>query len=403
MTTIDIRELTAAQIMAGEKQHILQTYKRAPVVLSHGEGVCVWDADGREYLDFAAGIAVNALGHADAGMAEVLAAQARKLTHTSNLYYTAPQVQLAEKLTANSFADKVFFTNSGTEANEGAIKFARKFAKMMHPDQIKTQIVCFDHAFHGRTMGSLALTPKEAYQASFRPLMPDVVVAPFNDVEALATKITAQTCAVFIEPVQGEGGIYPATPAFLAALRQRCDEVGALLVFDEVQCGLGRTGDLWAHTMSGITPDIMTLAKPLAGGLPIGAIMVTDRVAAVMAYGDHGSTFAGGPLICAVAGYVFERINDATFLGQVREVGGYLMERMQELNSPRIKDVRGRGLMVGVEFDTEVEPIVKKGVEHGLLLVGAGANVLRFVPPLIVEKPHIDTLAERLTAILTTM
>jgi predicted acetylornithine/succinylornithine family transaminase len=393
-------ELTAAHIMAGEKQHILQTYKRAPVVLTHGQGVSVWDVDGREYLDFAAGIAVNALGHADPGMAAALASQAAKLTHTSNLYFTLPQVQLAEKLTANSFADKVFFTNSGTEANEGAIKFARKYAKMTHPDQVKTQIVCFDHAFHGRTMGSLALTPKEHYQAPFRPLMPDVTVAPFNDVSALATKITAQTCAVFIEPVQGEGGIHPATSDFLAALRKRCDEVGALLVFDEVQCGLGRTGHLWAHTLSGVQPDIMTLAKPLAGGLPIGAILVNERVASVMAYGDHGSTFAGGPLICAVANYVFERINQPAFLAHVNEVGAYLMEQMQELNSPHIKDVRGRGLMVGVEFDVEVEPIVKRGVDHGLLLVGAGANVLRFVPPLILEKPHVDALVERLTPIL---
>ena len=403
MNTIEANALTASQIMAGEKQHILQTYKRAPVVLSHGEGVKVWDTDGREYLDFAAGIAVNALGHADAGMADVLNAQARKLTHTSNLYYTAPQVQLAEKLTANSFADKVFFTNSGTEANEGAIKFSRKYAKVKFPNIQKTQIVCFDHAFHGRTMGSLALTPKEAYQAAFRPLMPDVVVAPFNDINALNTHITDQTCAVFIEPVQGEGGIHAADPAFLAAIRKRCNEVGALLVFDEVQCGLGRTGALWGHTIGGVEPDIMTLAKPLAGGLPIGAILVTDAVASVMNYGDHGSTFAGGPLVCAVASHVFDRISEPAFLAHVNEVGGYLMDRMQEINSPLIKEVRGRGLMVGVEFNTEVEPIVKQGVDQGLLLVGAGVNVLRLVPPLILEKGHVDTLVERVTRILTTL
>ncbi|MBX3083701.1 MAG: aspartate aminotransferase family protein [Anaerolineae bacterium] len=395
--------MTATQIMAGEKQHILQTYKRAPVVLSHGDGVKVWDIEGREYLDFAAGIAVNALGHADAGMADVLAAQARKLTHTSNLYYTAPQVQLAEKLTANSFADKVFFTNSGTEANEGAIKFSRKYAKVNYPNVHKTQIVCFDHAFHGRTMGSLALTPKEAYQAAFRPLMPDVVVAPFNDIAALNTHITDQTCAVFIEPVQGEGGIHPADPKFLAALRTRCNEVGALLVFDEVQCGLGRTGDLWGHTIGGVEPDIMTLAKPLAGGLPIGAILVTDAVAAVMGYGDHGSTFAGGPLVCAVASHVFDRISKPAFLTHVKEVGAYMMDRLQEINSPLIKTVRGRGLMVGVEFNTEVEPIIKKGVDNGLLLVGAGVNVLRLVPPLILEKGQVDSLVERITGILTTL
>ncbi|MFN8421695.1 MAG: aspartate aminotransferase family protein [Anaerolineae bacterium] len=399
--TADTTELTAAAIMAGEKQHIMQTYKRAPVVLTHGDGVKVWDADGKEYLDFMAGIAVNALGHADAGMAEVIASQSRKLIHTSNLYFTAPQVELATKLTANSFADKAFFTNSGTEANEGAIKIARKYARVTHPDQRKTGLVCFEHAFHGRTMGALSLTPKEHYQAPFRPLLDGVTVAPFNDIAALDQYITGATCAVFIEPVQGEGGIHPASPEFLAALRKRCDQVGALLVFDEVQCGLGRTGALWAHTIGGVEPDIMTLAKPLAGGLPIGAILMTDKVAAVMSYGDHGTTFAGGPLVCAVANHVFDRINDPKFLSNVTEVGGYLTEQLEELNSPHIKEVRGRGLMIGVELDTEVETIVKQGADKGLLLVGAGVNVLRLVPPLILEKPHVDALIERLTGIFT--
>lgn len=395
------QELTAAQVVTLESEHILHTYKRGPMVLSHGQGMTVWDTDNKPYLDFTAGIAVDALGHSDPGIIAALTGQAGKLIHTSNLFYTIPQVQLAEKLTAYSFADKVFFTNSGTEANEGAIKFARKFGKVNGDD--KTQIVCFDHAFHGRTMGSLALTPKEHYQAPFRPLMPDVVLAPFNDIEALATMIGPQTCAVFIEPVQGEGGIHRATPEFLKALREHCDRVGALLVFDEVQCGLGRTGQLWAHTASGVTPDIMTLAKPLAGGLPIGAILVTDRVAAVMKPGDHGSTFAGGPLICAVASYVFDRISDQAFLAHVNEVGDYLQERLAEVNSPHIKDVRGLGLMIGVELDFEVSKLIDQGYEQGLLLVGAGENVLRLVPPLIVEKPHVDHLIERLSTILTTI
>jgi predicted acetylornithine/succinylornithine family transaminase len=396
------QELTAAQIIASERAHVMQTYKRGPLVLSHGQGMSVWDTDGKEYLDFMAGIAVDALGHSDPGLVAVISAQASKLIHTSNLYYTIPQVQLAEKLTANSFADKVFFTNSGTEANEGAIKFARKFGKVNGSDS-RTQILCFDHAFHGRTMGSLALTPKEAYQAPFRPLMPGVVIAAFNDVAGLASAITENTCAVFVEPVQGEGGIYAATPEFLKALRARCDAVGALLVFDEVQCGLGRTGDLWAHTASGVTPDIMTLAKPLAGGLPIGAILVTERVAAVMKAGDHGSTFAGGPLITAAASYVFDRINDPNFLTHVRETGQYLRERLEEVNSPHIQDVRGRGLMLGVQLDIEGSGVIEKGYEHGLMMVGAGSNVLRLVPPLILEKKHVDIFVERLTAILTEM
>ncbi len=396
------QELTAAQIIAREHQHIAQTYKRGPMVLSHGQGMTVWDIDGKAYLDFMAGIAVDALGHSDVGVAETLARQAGKLIHTSNLYYTLPQIELAEKLTANSFADKVFFTNSGTESNEGAIKYARKFGRL-GGYQEKYEIVCFDHAFHGRTMGSLALTPKEIYQAPFRPLMPGVAVAPFNDVEALANAITDKTCAVFVEPVQGEGGLYPATPEFLKAIREHCDRVGALMVCDEVQCGLGRTGDLWAHTASGVTPDIMTLAKPLAGGLPIGAILLTDRVASILGPGEHGTTFGGGPLITAVANYVFDRISDPQFLAHVTEVGDYLRERLEEINSPHIKDVRGRGLMVGVEMDLESSKVIEKGYAHGLLMVGAGPNVLRLLPPLIVENAHVDTFIERLSAILTEM
>lgn len=394
------RDLTAAEIIALGEAHIAKTYKRPPIVLSHGRGVQVWDTEGREYLDFAAGIAVNALGHADAGIAAVLAEQAGKLIHTSNLYYTLPQIKLAERLTAHSFADRVFFTNSGTEANEAAIKFARKYARVTFNTAEKTQIVCFDHAFHGRTMGSLALTPKEAYQAPFRPLMPDVLVLPFNDQAALE-QITERTCAVFIEPIQGEGGIHEASAAFLRALRARCDQVGALLVFDEVQCGLGRTGDLWAHTASGVQPDMMTLAKPLAGGLPIGALLATERVASALTYGDHGSTFAGNPLITAVANYVFDRISAPEFLAHVQRVGGYLKARLAAINSPKIKEVRGRGLMLGVEFTGDLAgSVVEQGYAHGLLLVGSGTNVLRVIPPLIVTERECDLFVERLTAIL---
>lgn len=396
-------DLTAAQIVTLEQDRFVHTYKRAPMVLSHGQGALVWDTEGREYLDFMAGIAVNALGHADAGLANAMSEQMGKLVHTSNLYYTIPQTQLADKLIARSFADRVFFTNSGTEANEAAIKFARKFARVTGNRDDKTQIVCFDHAFHGRTMGSLALTPKEQYQAPFRPLLPDVVVAPFNDVAALDKIITDRTCAVFIEPIQGEGGIHPAQPTFLKALREKCDQVDALLVFDEVQCGLGRTGDLWAHEASGITPDMMSLAKPLAGGLPIGALLVTDRVAGTISYGDHGSTFAGGPAITAAAGYVFDRISDPKFLSHVCEVGAYLKERLEEINSPHVIAVRGRGLMLGVEFDIEAGKVVEKGYQHGLLLVNAGANVLRVLPPLIIEKSHCDTFVERLSEILSAL
>lgn len=392
--------LTTAQIIASENAHFVRTYARPPFVLSHGSGVTVWDTEGVDYLDFTAGIAVNALGHADAGLASALAAQAGRLVHTSNLYYTLPQTQLAERLTSHSFADRVFFTNSGTEANEAAIKFARKFARETFHGQRKTHIVCFEHAFHGRTIGSLSLTPKAKYQEAFRPLMPDVLVAPFNDVQAIARFVGPETCAVFVEPVQGEGGIHPATAEFMQALRARCDEVGALLVFDEVQCGLGRTGDLWAHTASGITPDMMTLAKPLAGGLPIGAALVSERVAATIGPGDHGSTFAGGPLITAAACYVFDRVSAPEFLEHVNEVGVYLRERLEEINSPHVKEVRGRGLMLGVQLDADASEVVKRGYAHHLLTVNAGPDVIRIVPPLILQRAECDTFIERFSAVL---
>lgn len=383
-----------------ENQHIVQTYKRAPMVLDHGQGMVVYDTEGKPYLDFVAGIAVQALGHSDPGVVAAISEQAGKLIHTSNLFYTEPGARLATRLCELSFADRVFFSNSGSEANETAIKFARKFAKAASDDPAKTQIVCFDHAFHGRTMGALAMTPKEAYQMPFRPLMPDVVVAPFNDPDAAIEMIGPQTCAVFVEPVQGEGGVYPAQNEFLKALRTRCDEVGALLIFDEVQCGVGRTGDLWAYTATGVTPDMMTLAKPLAGGLPIGAVLCTERVASVLKPGDHGSTFAGGPLVCHVAEYVLDRIAEPKFLAHVTEMSEYLKDRLAEINSPHIKEVRGRGLMIGVELDIDASKVIEQGPANGLLLVGAGPNVIRLVPPLIIEKEHIDALAERLTKIL---
>ena len=382
-----------------ERQHIVQTYARAPLVLTRGEGITLYDADGRAYLDFSAGIAVNALGHADPEITRVIAEQAGCLIHTCNLYYTEPQAQLARDLCEASFADRVFFCNSGTEAIEAAIKFARKVA-YKRGDHGKTGIVAFEGAFHGRTMGALALTAREKYQAPFRPLMPGVAFAPFNDVDAAARAIGPETCAVFVEPVQGEGGIHVAEPEFLRALRALCDRHQALLVFDEVQCGMGRTGHLWAHEASGVTPDIMALAKPLAGGLPIGATLVTEQVASAMEIGEHGSTFAGGPLVTSVARAVLRRVSDPAFLAHVREVGAYLMEGLQALNSAHITDIRGRGLIVGVELDVEVAPVVSAGYDAGLILLNAGPNVLRLVPPLIVEKQHVDVLVGRLGEIL---
>ncbi len=391
-----------AEIVQLEGQYLVQSYKRPPFVLVRGEGVTLYDAAGRAYLDWVAGIAVNALGYGDPGMVDAIHKAADGLLHTSNLYYTEPQVRLAAALCEHSFADRVFFTNSGAEANEGALKFVRKY-HYDRGDRARTEIVCFTGAFHGRTLGALSLTPKEKYQKSFSPLMPGVVVAEYNNIASAEAAIHERTAAVVIEPVQGEGGIHPATPEFLQALRRLCDERGALLWFDQVQCGMGRTGTLWSSQPSGVTPDLQTLAKALGGGLPIGALLTTERVADHIHPGDHGSTFAGGPFITSVAHYVFNRINQPAFLAHVREVGGYLKDRLREIDSPLVKDVRGRGLMVGLELAVEVGPVIEAGYRRGLLMVNAGPNVIRFVPPLIIEKHHVDVLIEQLIEILAPM
>ena len=387
------------QIMQFEADHVAQTYKRAPFVLSHGAGVTLFDTDGNAYLDWVAGIAVNALGYGDPELTQVIQSAATGLIHVSNLYHTAPQAQLAKALCERSFADRVFFCNSGTEAVEGVIKFARKAAYEKGRTD-KTEIVTFTGAFHGRSMGALALTPREKYQKPFQPLMPGAKLAEFNNLESARAVINERTAAVIVEPVQGEGGIHPATTEFLRGLRVLCDQHQALLIFDEIQCGVGRTGTLWAHEFSGVTPDIMTLAKPLAGGLPIGAILLTEAVAGAMHPGEHGTTFAGGPLVTSVANVVLERVSQPEFLAHVQEVGDYLIERLSEINSPLINTVRGRGLMVGLELTVEATPLVEAGYRNGLILVNAGTHVLRFVPPLVVEKQHVDTLVERLTAML---
>jgi acetylornithine/N-succinyldiaminopimelate aminotransferase len=387
------------QLIEAEKKYLALTYARPPFVLTRGEGVYVFDANGNRYLDCAAGIAVNALGYNDAGLIAAIQQAAQGLLHTSNLFYTEPQIVLAQALVEKSFADRVFFANTGTEAIEGALKFARKY----HVERGETQrknFVAFRGSFHGRTMGALALTDSEKYQAPFRPLMPGVTFAEFNNLDSARAAMNDETAAVIIEPVQGEGGIYPARDDFLRGLRALCDERGALLIFDEIQCGLGRTGKLWAYEWSGVTPDIMALAKPLAGGLPIGAILMTERVASAMHVGEHGTTFGGGPFITSVARYVFNRISDPQFLAHVNAVGSYLLERLSEINSPHIKEVRGRGLMVGVEMDVDAVKIRERGYAHGLLLIQARDRVVRFVPPLIFQTAHVDELVTKFTQIL---
>ena len=395
---------TAASTIADEKKYILQTYGRPDVVFTKGQGALMWDTDGNQFLDFSSGIAVNALGHSDPRWLAALTEQAHKLAHTSNLYHTEPQVHLAKRLVdATPWADRIFYANTGTEANEACIKFARKAAKIaagVDPyDPVSaagaaSEIVSFTGSFHGRTMGALALTYKDQYKTPFLPLMPGTVMLPYKNMEAATNAIKkGKTAAVFVEPVQGEGGIHPAGAEFLQALRTLCDEAGAALIFDEVQCGLGRTGKLWGHQNYGVSPDMMSLAKPLAGGLPIGAVLMTQKIADAMKPGDHGSTFAGNPLVCAAACTVFDIVSDPTFLDAVDKKGEMLREGLSAAlaGNVHVKEVRGSGLICGIQLDQPAGAIVEKARGKGLLIITAGAgDVVRLVPPLIVTEAQIQ-------------
>jgi len=399
--------MNAQEVIELEQSHVLGVYGRAPFVLERGEGSTLYDTEGRAYLDCVAGIAVNALGYHDAGVTQALqAAAATGMLHVSNLYHTAPHARLAALLCESSFADKVHFCNSGAEANEGAFKFARRYGRA-HGGEDKVEILAFTNAFHGRTMGALAATPRPKYQDPFKPLMPGVRFAGFNDLASARAQMDDRICAIIVEPIQGEGGVHVATPEFLAGLRRLADEFNALLIYDEVQCGVGRTGSLWAHQGYGdgkdrdaFAPDILTAAKPLAAGLPIGAILMRQRVAEAIHKGDHGSTFAGGPLVTSVAHHVVTRIAQPEFLAAVQAKGKLLHDLLAEINSPHIVEIRGKGLMVGVELDIEAADIVNRGYAEGLILVNAGPNVLRLVPPLVITTAEIHDVVARLTRIL---
>lgn len=390
---------SAAKVLVG-------TYKRDEVVLVRGKGCKLYDIEGREYLDLTSGIAVNALGHCDPGFVKAVAEQADLLVHVSNVFHSLPQVELATRLVKDSFADRVFFCNSGTEATEAAIKFARKFQKFSNPNSQhpKTEFISFSSSFHGRTMGSIALTYKEHYRAPFEPVMPGVSFIQYGDLQAAKEVIeSGKIAAVFVEPVQGEGGIHLATKEFLQGLRTACDDAGSLLVFDEVQCGFGRTGYLWAHQAYGISPDIMTVAKPLAGGLPIGAVLVTEKVNSAINYGDHGSTFAGSPLVCAAAINVYDRISNPTFLTMVKKKGQYLKDFLiQKLGgNPHVREVRGMGLIVGIELDVQAEPLKEECRKSGLLVLTAGkGDVVRLVPPLVISEEELEEAVEILVRCL---
>ena len=370
---------------------IMGTYRRYPVVFTRGRGMKLWDSEGREYLDFVAGIAVCSLGHAHPAVTRAMQEQAERLVHVSNLYYIEAQIEYARLLTENCALKKVFFCNSGAEANEGAIKLARKFGNDASGG-MRNEIISMTASFHGRTMATITATGQEKFQHGFHPLLPGFKYAPFNDLETLAGMITERTCAVLVEPIQAEGGIKLAAPGYFAGLRKLCDERNILLILDEVQVGMGRTGSLFAYEQEGIIPDIITMAKAMGNGFPLGATLAGEKVAAAFEPGSHASTFGGNPLGMAAARATLEILLSEGIIQECRNKGSYLMARMQELQTRHklIKEVRGRGLLVGVELNREAAVIIARAMKRGLLIASAGPNVLRFVPPLIATKQDID-------------
>ncbi len=379
---------------------LLPIYDR-DITLVRGKGTRLWDTEGREWLDFAAGIAVNGFGYGDRKVVAAIRKQAETLIHASNLYHNQPASTLAERLVRLAFPSKVFFTNSGTEAWEGAMKFARRIGK----EQGRMEYVVFEHSFHGRSMGALSTTWTAKYREPFEPLVPGVRFLPRNDLAAVAGAVGDRTAAVMIEPVQGEGGIRPATPEFLKGVQAICRDRGALLVFDEIQCGLGRTGKMFAFQHSGVVPDILTIAKPLAGGLPMGAILLREDLAGALKVGDHGTTFGGNPVCAAAALAVLDHLEEPGFVDDIAARGLYLMRGLKKLarkHKGAIADLRGLGLMLGVEFRGEVAPVLKALRERRILAVKAGDKVLRLLPPLIVKRSEIRQLLTALDEILAT-
>lgn len=377
------------------EKDLLHTYNRYQIVLDRGEGVYLYDINGKRYLDFVAGIAVFALGYHYPGYDEALKGQIDKLIHTSNYYYNVPAIEAARKVKKASGMDRVFFTNSGAEAMEGAVKAARKYYWLKNGSH-DSEIIAMEHSFHGRTMGALAVTGNPKYREPFEPLIGNVKFAGLNDFDSVLSCVTDKTCAIILEPVQGEGGLQPATEEFLKKLRALCDERDILLIFDEVQCGMGRTGCMYAWQRYGIRPDIMTSAKALGCGVPMGAFMMTERVAQnSLTSGDHGTTYGGNPLAAAAAGKVLEIYERDGIVEHVNQVAPYLEKRLKELMNRYdcIIGHRGVGLMQGLVFDRPVGEIITGAVEKGLLLINAGPDIIRFVPPLIITEQHIDDMA----------
>lgn len=380
--------LNSQDIIDKGQNYVMNTYGRFPISLVKGHGTYVWDADDKQYLDFVAGIATCALGHSAPELVEALTEQAKKLWHVSNLYWIEPQVELAEKLVNLSGLGKAFFCNSGAEANEAAIKLARKY--FYRKKQDRYEIITFKDSFHGRTLATVTATGQTKYQEGFAPLMPGFVYGEYNDISSVEKLINNKTCAILVEPIQGEGGVRPANPDFLKGLNQICQREGILLIFDEVQCGVGRTGSFFAYQAYGVTPDIVTLAKQLGGGFPIGAMLASNEAASGFAPGDHASTFGGNPLAAATARRLVSIVGHPAFLKEVQKSGQALNNKLAALTDSRIAEVRGKGLLLGVEFTAEVKGLIDLCIQKGLLLVGAGPKVVRFVPPLNVKYIEIS-------------
>ena len=393
--------LTNEEIFAKDKNDYLPVFARYNIVLDHGDGPYVYDTEGKKYIDFLAGIAVNVVGHNYKPLVDAVSQQASKMIHCSNLYYTEVQVEAAEKLKKLSGMDKVFFGNSGAEANEGAIKLARKYATNIDPEKI--QIISALHSFHGRTLATLTATGQDHYHHGFGPLPAGFDYVPYNDIQALEAKMSDKTCAVMLEAIQGEGGVHVPDPDYLPKVRALCDKYNAVLIFDEVQCGMGRTGTFFGCQQFGVKPDIVTLAKGLAGGVPIGAFMATDKVANAFHAGDHGSTFGGNPLACASACVVLDALIDGNLMENAKEIGAYLQSKFEEYKSKYpnlIKEVRGRGLILGMELTRPGREIANECLDYGAIINCTAGNVLRFVPPLNITKAHVDELISVLDKVL---
>ena len=391
------------KIIETAEEHLIHTYNRYQIVLDKGDGVRLYDKNGKEYLDFGAGIAVFALGYNNKEYNDTLKNQIDKLIHTSNYFYNEPAAQAAKAITKASGMDRVFFTNSGTEAVEGAVKLAKKYA-YLKTGSTDHEIIAMEHSFHGRSMGALAVTGNKHYREAFGPMIPGIKFAQFNDLDSVKALVNDKTCAIIFETVQGEGGVYPATKEFIEGVRKLCDERGILLILDEIQCGMGRTGSMFAYQQYEVKPDIVTVAKALGCGVPVGAFLATDEVAKALVPGDHGSTYGGNPLSCAAAVKVFELFDKLDVLNNVRVVGDYLKNELEKLVADYdiVEERRGLGLIQGLQLSINPKNVIAQALDNGLILFSAGTNVIRFVPPLVITKEDVDLMIIKLREALDT-